>query len=855
MRFLPLSIVPLVISLAAAAGPKNPREIPAYREGLNAMSARLWEVAEKRFQTALGTPELQAAAKQAILLRLAETRVRAGQAEAALEVLGDPALAGHAELPFWKAQAFAAQGRIGEAVAQLAGKATEAGAPYRRDALFTRAALQRVLGDLSGALDALGTLAEEKDPSTLLLTKMETASILLDQGKAEEALAALPPPNAKMTPLQAARAESLRARAQLAMGEHQAAAGIFASMLLREDEASAAYRPEATVGLARAQLAAGNREGAIDGLIAFIEQNRESPRIGEAFPLLLECLPPEPAADDVILTRLAEWCPDKQPEPPTLIGTGNGSSAVWPGARPASDELTAQALYHLALGLRREGSAQSKHRARQLLVRLRLDYPEHPLARRALLEGSRWDLADGRKEQAAAALAALDDGGISPDIRAEAFLSAAEMAFQAGDFTLAAGELDKAAALLDGAAKRAAALNAAVSRLAAGDEAGFRVLAESEGKDPRIADDLALEQALYMTARKDPGALAALDRFILAHPRHPRIAEARLAAAHAALQANPPDAAFAKAQIEGIREEQAATLPQGSLALARMRVAALEKRWEDAARVAKDFVERHPGDPEQQAVRFELGFARFENGDYNKARLELEKLALEAPEHPLAQPALLLAGRAAALGATAQAKQESIVIFDKLIAGKGELADAARLEKARALAPAEAAAELLPWFRAMKKDDPLRLIAGLYLCDALYNSAGTDKAPLEQALAIYEDLLAGMPAGSPARYEIEYLRGRVLEQLPDPKDPAKKREAEALDVYFTVLQEAAKQAPADWQWVDSCGVRARSLLENAERWEAAIAVAEQHARLASPGAKEAAERAKTLKLEHFHWKD
>ena len=112
-----------------------------------------------------------------------------------------------------------------------------------------------------------------------------------------------------------------------------------------------------------------------------------------------------------------------------------------------------------------------------------------------------------------------------------------------------------------------------------------------------------------------------------------------------------------------------------------------------------------------------------------------------------------------------------------------------------------------------------------------------------------------MAPRSSSRYEVEYLRGRVLEQLPDPKDPSKKRVAEALDVYFNVLQDASKQAPTDWQWVDSCGVHARSLLENAERWEAAIAVAEQHAKLASPGAKEAAERAKRLKLEHFHWEE
>ena len=127
--------------------------------------------------------------------------------------------------------------------------------------------------------------------------------------------------------------------------------------------------------------------------------------------------------------------------------------------------------------------------------------------------------------------------------------------------------------------------------------------------------------------------------------------------------------------------------------------------------------------------------------------------------------------------------------------------------------------------------------------------------PLAKALKIYETLLAELPADSRDRPEIEYLRGRVLEQLPDPKLPTKKREAEALDVYFSVLQSASRQAPADWRWVDRCGVRALTLLEGAQRWDAAIAIAEQHSKLASPGAKVAEDRAKELKLKHFIWDD
>ena len=847
-----LLVLPLATMLSAA--PK-PAAIPAFKEGLDALSARLWEVAAARFETALTTPDLDTAGRQTIMLRLAETRIRAGDLDAALKILEDPALAGHAELPFWKGQALAAAGQLQEALAQLDGPAITPASPHFREALFTRAALLQALGDPNAALEALAVLTKDRDPSTILRARLESADILLSQGRAEEALTAIPPLNVRMTPLQSARAELLRAQAQLEKGEHKAAGGIFSALLAKanEDPAIKVYRHEAAVGLARAQLAAGNREVATDGLIAFIEEERESPKIGLAFPTLLDCLPAKPTADDVILTRLREWCPPPVIKTPAMIAGGNGSTGTWPAAPLAEDELATQSLYHLALGLRREASPASKEQARRLLTRLRIDYPAHPLAERALLESARWDLADGRNEQAAAALAALDGSSSAPALRAEASISAAASAFAAGDFALAASESEKAASLLDGDTRRGATLNGAIARLAAGDLPAFQKLAADPAAQGVVKTDLELERSLFLASRRDSTALAALDRFILDHPDHPRLPEARLAAALAALESTPPDPVFATAQLDSLSPEQAGELPPASLASARITIAGRERRWADAVALAQDFLTDFPDDTRRNEFRFELGNAHYENGDYNDARLELAKLATEAPDAPQAEAALLLAARASALVTTPEAKQESLVLFDKVIARKGGLADVARLMKARSLGPADAAKELLPWFEEMKKGNPLRLRVGLELGDSLYNSAGTDPAPLAQALKIYETLLAGLPADSRDRPEIEYLRGRVLEQLPDPKLPTKKREAEALEVYFSVLQAASRQAPADWRWVDRCGVRALTLLEGAQRWDAAIAIAEQHSKLASPGAPVAEGRARELKLKHFYW--
>ena len=89
------------------------------------------------------------------------------------------------------------------------------------------------------------------------------------------------------------------------------------------------------------------------------------------------------------------------------------------------------------------------------------------------------------------------------------------------------------------------------------------------------AADLALERGLYLTARRDPAAMAALDRFLLDHPRHPRVAEARLAAAHAALESLPPDPAFAKAQLDS-----ASDLVEDRVKLLEERLSSLEGRLE-----------------------------------------------------------------------------------------------------------------------------------------------------------------------------------------------------------------------------------------------------------------------------------
>lgn len=841
-----LIAIPLVVSLAHAATRLD--NLPPYREGLDALSSRLWDVAVERFTQALASPDLNAADRSALMLRIAESHIRNGAGDAALKVLADPALAGHPALPFWKAQALAAAGRFGEALALLDEKAVAPAAPFRVEALFTRAALRQTLGDPEGALETLAALRKEKDPSLSQTAGLRSAALLLELGKPDEALTALPV-ETTLRGLPAARARLLKARALLAKGEHATAASLFTGLLERDDPASRTQRQAAAVGLAEARRAAGDPVTAVDGLLAFLQKNENSAHLGPAFDALLTYLPAKPAPNDAILGRLESWTPPVGTRQPTGLIAENGATSTRTSSVLSGDEFGAQVLYHRALALRREGSAESRNLARSLFMRLRSGYPDHPLVFRSLLEGARWDLADNRPEQAATALDSLQDpANRSPEtagLQTAAFVTAARAAFAAKDFPAAARSLETAATLVDGAARETALLDTASAFAAAGQLAAFDSLAQ-KAPTPELSADLALEKALYLASRRDPGALPALERFILDHPQHPRLAEARLASANTSLESAQPDPAFARAQLDSI--PSAAPLPAASLAIARMRLAGGENDWKTAIRVADQFLAAYPSDPRAIDVRFERGNACFQNKDYNEAQLSLGKLAAEAPDSPFAAPALLLAARSAMLGATSQAREQSLALFDRLIATQSPLADLARLEKADSQIKLgrlrDAAAGLDPWFRSLRKDDPLRLTAGLLLGDALY---ADDR--LDEVLELYRTLLESTPPDSPRRFEIQYHIGLTLFE--------KGEEGKALDVYLAVLRAASPPRPPvrDWTWVDNCAVAARRILEDAKKWPAARAIARDHAKLGSPGSKEAEERANNLSLEHMIWDD
>jgi tetratricopeptide (TPR) repeat protein len=855
---MPLLLALLLLLPLPVIGVEVP---PLLRPGAEASAAGLWEIAALRFDNLLREPTLPRALKPQVAIRLAEAWIHTGNSTNALSLLRESFVANHPETYFWKAQALAATGRFADAINALEPAMESAAAAHRNEAIFTRASLQLALAQPAAALLTLKPLTTDPDVTTAAHARLRQAEILLDQGDADNARATLPAA-AEIAPADRPQAGLINARLLLAEGNPDAAIPVFSALLEQPQGQTLARYHAAAIGLADALAAQGSPAAAADSLIVFIETHPDSALLTQLFGRLLHWLPDPPDPNDPILAQLARWIPPLPPPPPDSIAASasNDAVAVWPVSVEPSD-LAAHALYFRACGLFRLKTPAAEAEARSLLTRLRLDYPEHPLALQALLQTGRWLLAQGRTQQALGILDSTLDLASEPAIKGEALFLKAQAAFAQDQHPQAATLFEAAARSLTAQAADTARLNAAIAHLRQGKVITITTTDENSRMSPGTLADLELEQALAATP--PAAAKTALENFLNRHPEHPRCPEARLAVSEAALATTPPDLATAKAQLDTLAtaaaKPLAEPLPPARLALARLRLADLSNTPKETIAAARAFLETFASDPSAPDVSLLLGRTLFQAGDYNPARMTLEKLAASDPSPPRAQAAWLLAARAAALVPSPQSREEAVGLFDHAIGIKAPLAAIASLEKARLLIDlnrlAEAATFLRTWYEGLAKDDPLRLPAGFLLGEAITQEAGDDPKHLAEALTIYQKLLAHPRIDPATRHRLKYLCGQTLELLPNPKDPTTKRTAEALEAYYSVLETAAETPPAEWDWFERCGFRALEIYENAHRWQSAIAIAKKIASCNGPRAAEAANRARILQLKHMVWED
>lgn len=823
------------------------------RQGDDALASGLWEVAAHHFDQCLARKNLGAAEKSTVALRLAEAWVRGGRAKEALDLLGRSFVPKSPESTFWRGQALLVLGRFAEAAETLAPLADNPEFPHHAEAVFTYANLQLALGAPDLALASLDKLADSPQSVKARLRQVE---ILLDQGESAEARRRMPA-GESVGESEKPLAAFLDARLLLEEGRAADAAAAFQNLVDQPTSLGSRRYHAAAVGLADALAATRATDAAAGFLLSFIQEHPDSPQLAAMFDRLLDLLPQKPTANDPILDRLSQWIPPSNLAAPGLIASLN-SGALAPyqeiDAGGTVDELPAYALFARAMGLQRLATPLAAAEAKRLFTRLRVEYPTHPLASRSLFEIAKRALENDQADQALGLLETLRESPGASHFAGEAAFLEARTAYQRGDKELAVRLFEEAAKHLAAENSKTARLNAELIRLT---ESPVRTVQTQRPVDESLAADLELERALSLP---DPVARrAAIEEFLTKRAGHPRIPEARLAAAEAALTGPTPDLSFARAQLDTLAADPdaAAGLSETRIAMVNLRIADLANDSAAATAIARAILEKHAGQPAAAEAALVLGRNLFQSRSYNDARLVLEGLAATDTDPGRAQAAWLLAARSAALVPTSQSQQEALILFDKAIGLKGPLSAIGRLEKARLLIDmnrlAEAAAFLKAWFDALPATDPLHLPAGLLLGEATYAAGGSRPASLAEALAVYDKLLVHAEK-QPALYNrLQYLRGLTLEQMPDPKDPSKKREREAFIAYYSVLE--TDTPPAEWEYFESCGFKALKLLENAGRWPAAIACAKKIASFNGPGAKKAADYASQLQLKHMIWED
>jgi outer membrane protein assembly factor BamD (BamD/ComL family) len=857
MKLWPLLSFFLIASQTALPG----EGVATLRErGEEALASGLWEVAELRFLDCLADPGLADEDQPQMAIHLAESLIRGGKAAEALTLLDQSFLAKFPEVPFWKGHALAGMGRFAEAAEMFSQVLDNPEARHRAEAGFSQASLLLSLSKPREALETLAALGKETVPEIFTKAKLLMVEILLDLHQTAEAREAMPAIDL-LVPADRPMAAFLEAHLLLAERRLSEAVAAFQALLGQPQGQSLRHHHAAAIGLADALLAVGDQEAASKSLLDFIQEHPDSPMLGAMFKRLQLWLPELPAAIDPILEQLAQWI--TPPESPALgaIATSppdaeSAATSAWPTIHKPND-LLAFSMFTRAIGLHRIATPEARAEAFRLMARLRLENPDHFLAPRTLYQTSRWLLDAGKIDRAIAILEILRETAKSPILRGEAAFLEARTAYLQGDPALAIQLFDEAALALPDSQASTARLNAGIARLRSGDLKGVTLIQQDGSPaDAELGADLMLERALATTPPSE--ARAAVEEFLARHPEHARAAEARLAAVEAALASPPPDLAFARSQLEILEAETETRtpLPAARIALARLRIADLAKDSVEAIRLAQMIVQDHPAEPAASEAALTLGRNLFETKDYNPARLVLEKLAASDTDPGRAQAAWLLAARSAALVGTLSSKEEALALFDKAIAADGPLGSIGRLEKADHLIKnmyrfAEAAEFLSQWFDTLPKPDPLRLPAGLLLGQALYAQGATSPDSLMKALEIYDQLLPHAEKHPALVHRLQYLRGLALEQLPHEKDPSRKREGQALNAYYSVLETPTP--PTEWEYFELCGFKALSLLEKAQRWPAAIAVAGKIASFKGPRAEEAANRADQLQLKHMIW--
>ncbi len=842
----------------AAATQEELKKNRSYQSGLAALQKNLASQAVIQFDKALKTKDMSDAAREQIILRLAEAYVRNDKAAEAIALYA--ALPDGKSPAYWSGLAFAKAGRYVEAEPLLASIPAED--PLYGAALQALAYVSRQAGDQDVLADTLQRMIALDDKELKTKAQLALAEQKLDNGDLKDVQPLLDAVlKAEETDKLAASlrpvATLLDIRKETALKNYDRAEKLCNELIDTKGNTDfikdSAKLEKACIRISRAKNQPAPSAAADDADISdnngageqtirqFIDSTPNSTLLPEAFAILKAN--DAFALDPTMMAKLHEWEKSKN----TNLG---------PIAR-----------LHLA----EQNYLRNNREDALALVRKGIEAaPRHAATQNLLLMGVQWLISDGKVDEAKKL---MDKSSMNT---ARALFQRGYIAYREGRYAEAEAAFSEARSLANDSQMAATTMNTALAALMDGHTTQADALAKAEKNDPELYARLQYQRAHFLAHYKPEDARKALESFIKTYDTPPAPSDTN---GSATPEVKPPSPAIrhdvarahmdlvqllrsssprrARTYMERLDGMDASDWDKNLIrrrALLRIALEEAQTQYPEAIAATRKALQEI-NDPEAAAaLHLKLGDLLYRSERYGDALQSLTTFMESYPESPLRDAATFLAGKAAAKVTTSSSLAAAADLFRECVARRGNYAPAAAIERAsifkRMGKIQEALNELSDEFIATLKPGD-KALALSTKADAWQTLAEKDPAALTKARDLCTQLLELTDLPLAWTFRGLAQRAQYAEKAGDTES--------ALADYQQIMAHdpsALESAPRQhWYWYYLSGFSSIHLLEQQGNHIAALAIANALANTSGPRAQDAANLARRIRLENFIWDD
>lgn len=847
----------------------------SFQEGLNSLKNNLPLIASKQFKRSLEKQngKLDLIQQNIIKGYLAESLIRSDAAKEALDILTQ--LPQTQENSYWTAIALIKQGKLTDALKWLAkieqsfSSSPDKEKPEDNKALRhlganqvpglnkaileAKAYIGMALGDNSLLLKSMETLAGMEESPGSLKARVWLADTLVQKGEPDKAIEMLKPFLQQASPGKSSSIEHavnfLRPYALLVTARGESRKGQWEEAtrrmepLIRDKNLPSRVRELAQIAQASVQIlktketeanktvtntqSPGQETAPVgqvstasgeDQIVSFIASHPDSPLLIDAFNILLreKTFLSNPQA----LEKLYSW-----------VKSDNENRF------PIASYALATTLYEkkdLAGAIKVVEASMEK-------------IPDSPVTYSLVLKALYWLLKADQAEQAEQLL-----GKYPLATSAQVLFSKGCIAYQKGEFEKAEKLFNETAKLGDDRIITPALYNSNMAAMDAGSAKSQSDLLAGGEVTPGMRERLLYEQAHYLARKMQPEAISKLSAFIATHPHSKLLIPARLDLVEVCLNQTPPDTSFAQKQLEELANIKLNEEELFRIACLRVLLDEVQQNLPQAIAGCRGILKSFPNRPEADTILLKLGDLLYRNGDFNETLLVLQALPVQYPQSEYIPAALFLAGKAAQLCNTDSSLKKALELFRQLSQGNGAFSQSAQIEIASLFLRRGQAQEAIDLLDKMLSGQNLskqtRLLALSSQADAWASLSGS----IPNALVKAQELCTEMLSMNNLKMSWKF---KALSQRAQYAEKAGNLDA-ALSDYAEILQymdEITTPNRRDWYWFYNAGFASLHLLEMQKKWDDALALASRLAQTTGPKAREAANIARKIKLEHFIW--